>query len=185
MFPICGIAFNFDKKFDIGILYLFTLLISSFMAETNIKENTRADQSILLTILRILLGLILFWKAVVFIQATAQLKSLIQETGIGVFTQNSEVLAFVVSYLGMLCGFFIAVGLFTKPSSIIQIPILIVAVFFVNIKNMDSNIFEFILSIIALLLLILFAIKGSGMLSADEYFRRGAAIDNKSQRAFK
>ena len=39
--------------------------------------------------------------------------------------------------------------------------------------------------LLRLFLLILFAIKGSGMLSAHEYFRRGAAIDKKSGRAFK
>jgi len=55
----------------------------------------------------------------------------------------------------------------------------------VNLKNISYNTFEFILSLIALILLILFAIKGSGTFSADEYFRKGAAIDKKSGRAFK
>jgi putative oxidoreductase len=152
------------------------------MTETTTKRTPRLNW---LTILRIVLGLIIFYKAINFIRNTEVLKSLIKETGIGVFSQNSEVLAFVIAYLSLLCGLFITVGLFTRASSIIQIPILIVAVFFVNIKNMNYNAFEFILSLIALILLILFAIKGSGMLSADEYFRRGAAIDKKSGRAFK
>jgi len=151
------------------------------MAETTIK-STNLNW---LTILRIVLGLIIFYKAITFIRNTEALKSLINETGIGVFSQNSEVLAFIIAYLSLLCGLFITVGLFTRVSSIVQIPILIVAVFFVNIKHMDYNTFEFILSLIALILLILFAVKGSGMLSADEYFRRGAAMDNKSGRAFK
>jgi hypothetical protein len=50
-----------------------------------------------------------------------------------------------------------------------------VAILFVNIKNIDRNVFQLILSLVVFLLLILFAIKGSGTLSADEYFRRGAA----------
>jgi uncharacterized membrane protein YphA (DoxX/SURF4 family) len=58
-----------------------------------------------------------------------------------------------------------------------MIPIVIVAIFFVNIKNIEGNGFELILTIIVLILLFLFAIKGSGPLSADEYFRRGAAFD--------
>ena len=152
------------------------------MTETTTKSTPRLNW---LTILRIVLGLIIFYKAINFIRNTEVLKSLIKETGIGVFSQNSEALAFVIAYLSLLCGLFITVGLFTRASSIIQIPILIVAVFFVNFKNMNYNAFEFILSLIALILLILFAIKGSGMLSADEYFRRGAAIDKKSGRAFK
>jgi uncharacterized membrane protein YphA (DoxX/SURF4 family) len=70
-----------------------------------------------------------------------------------------------------LGGLFIAVGLFTRTSSIVQIPILLIAAFFVNMKTTEKSSFELILSIIVLLLLILFAIKGSGSLSADEYFR--------------
>src|SRR6187551_1675139 len=144
------------------------------MAETTTKSINGLNW---LTILRIVLGLLIFYKAINFIRNTEELKSLIEQTGIGVFSQNSEVLAFVIAYLSLLCGLFITIGLLTRASSIIQIPILIVAAFFVNIKNMNYNTFEFILSLIALILLILFAIKGSGMLSADEYFRRGAAID--------
>ena len=135
-----------------------------------------------LTILRIITGLILFWKAVMFIRNTEVPQQLIERSGIEIFTANSEALAFVVAYLGLLCGFFITVGLFTRVSAIIQIPVLFVAVFFINIKFIDSNLFEFVLSIVALLLLILFAIKGSGILSADEYFRRGAREDELAGR---
>ncbi len=155
------------------------------MTETTITANTRINRLDLFTLLRIALGFIIFWKAINFIRDTATAKLLIERTGIEIFSQNAEVLAFVIAFLGLLGGFFIAVGLFTKVSCIVQIPILIVAVFFVNIKNMNNNVFEFILSIIALLLLILFAVKGSGKLSADEYFRRGAAADEKSQKAFR
>jgi uncharacterized membrane protein YphA (DoxX/SURF4 family) len=134
-----------------------------------------------LTFLRIVLGIILIWKGIVFIQDTAQLKSMIEQTGIGVFSQSSGALATVVSILSLLCGFFITVGLLTRISSIVQIPIVIVAIIFVNMKNIERDGFELILTIIVLLLLILFAIKGSGSLSADEYFRRGAAVDKKTR----
>lgn len=100
---------------------------------------------------------------------------MIEQTGVGVFSQSSGAIASVVSILSLLCGFFITVGLFTRICSIVQIPILIVALIFVNVKNIERNSFELILTIIVLVLLILFAVKGSGSLSADEYFRRGAA----------
>jgi uncharacterized membrane protein YphA (DoxX/SURF4 family) len=66
---------------------------------------------------------------------------------------------------------FIACGLFTRTSSIVQIPILVIAVFFINTRNHGNSTFEWILSIITLILLVFFAIKGSGALSADEFFR--------------
>lgn len=144
---------------------------------TDIPEKQVPGQPTWLTVLRILLGILLTWKGITFIQDTAALESTIQHTGIGVFSGNSRVFALVVCILTLLCGFFITVGLFTRASSIVQIPITIVAVIFVNMKNIESSGVELILSIVALGLLILFSIKGSGRLSADEYFRRGAALD--------
>ncbi|MEO8960377.1 MAG: DoxX family membrane protein [Ginsengibacter sp.] len=141
------------------------------MTESPVTEKTSLKQPAWLTLLRILLGFILFWKGIVFIRDTELLKLLIEHTGIGVFSKNSETLAFIISYLSLLCGLFIATGLFTKTSSIVQIPIIFIAVFFINIKNIGETGFELVLSIITLLLLILFAFKGSGTLSADEYFR--------------
>ena len=140
-------------------------------------------QPIVFTILRIALGLILFWKSFNFIRDTAIAQTLIEHTEVGVFSDNAKALALVITYLGLLCGFFILVGLFTRIAALVQIPVLIVAVFFVNIRTMGENKFEFFLSLITLLLLILFAVKGSGVFSADEYFRRGAAQDRQAKKA--
>lgn len=141
------------------------------MRESPVTEKTNLKQPLWLTILRILLGFILLWKGIVFIRDTELLKLSIERTGIGIFSKNSETLAFIVSYLSLLCGLFIASGFFTKTSSIVQIPILFVAIFFVDMKNIGETGVELALSIITFILLILFAIKGSGALSADEYFR--------------
>lgn len=141
------------------------------MTSTNITGRTKAYHPRWLTLLRIALGLVILWKAIVFIRATAQLEMLIEQTGIGLFSENAKVLSLIVAYLGLLCGLFIACGLFTRASCIIQIPILLVAVFFVNIKNIGTSTFELILSVAALVLLFLFAKKGGGNLSADEFFR--------------
>lgn len=141
------------------------------MQETNITGRTNV-QPAWMTVLRIILGFILLWKGIVFIRDSALLEQLIDRTEIGVFSQNSSILSFIVSYISLLCGLFITVGLFTRISSIIQIPILIIAVFFVNMHGgVSQNSFELIVSILTLLLLILFAVKGSGTLSADEFFR--------------
>jgi len=141
------------------------------MMESPVTEKTSLKQPAWLTIIRIALGLILFWKGIVFIRDTEFLKSLLEHSGIGVFSNNAETLTFIVAYLTLLCGLFILCGLFTRTSCIVQIPILLIAIIFVNSKNIGESTFEFILSIIVFILLILFAIKGSGTLSADEFFR--------------
>jgi len=73
------------------------------------------------------------------------------------------------------------VGFVTRISAIIQVPILFVAVFLVNIRHIGTNSFEFLLSLVTLFLVIMVAYKGSGPFSADEYFRRGAALDKRGE----
>lgn len=158
------------------------------MIESPVTEKTSLHQPRWLTILRIVLGLILFWKGISFIRDTALLESFIQETGVGFFSQNASTLSFIVSYLSLLCGLFILTGFFTRTSSIVQIPILLVAVFFVNFKHIGETNFEIFLSVIVLILLILFAIKGSGILSADEFFRtyyKAGSEDGSTKRLYK
>lgn len=149
------------------------------MFQTTTTNKSSTNKLLWITFFRIALGIILMWKGISFIRDIAELTSMIEQTGVGVFSRISGAIASVVSVLSLLCGFFITVGLFTRWSSIVQIPIVIVAIIFVNIKNIERNSFELILTIIVLVLLILFSIKGSGQLSADEYFRRGAALDKK------
>jgi uncharacterized membrane protein YphA (DoxX/SURF4 family) len=142
------------------------------MSEVNFLEKANENQPRIFTLLRILLGSILIIKGIMFINDTTMLQALIKETGIGVFSNNAKILSFIVPYINLLGGIFIIIGLFTKTCSIINIPIVIVAMFFVNIKNINTGGggFELVVSLVVLVLLILFTIKGSGMLSADEYF---------------
>ena len=125
-----------------------------------------------LTLLRILLGVIILWKGFIFFRNSVLVESLLKNNSFQVIDKNSETIAFIITYINLLGGFFILIGLFTRWMCIIQIPILLGAIFF--IQDMASTSFtntELLLSIAVLVLLILFAFKGSGALSADEYFR--------------
>lgn len=158
------------------------------MIEPPVTEKTSDKQPAWFSLVRFALGMILFWKGIVFIRDSEILKSLIGTTGIGVFSRNTEVISFIVAYLSLLCGLFIACGLFTRTSSIVQIPILVVAVFIVNAHNLGERGFELALSIVTLILLVVFAIKGSGTISADEFFRtyyKAGTEDGNTERFFK
>ena len=140
--------------------------------ESAIEKNNYPKQPKWLTILRIALGFILFWRGISFIHDTSGLEAMVLKTGINMFDNNAQTISFIITYANLLGGFLILVGLFTRWACIIQIPILIGAIVFVNVKaGLSFQNYELILSVIVLLLLILFAIKGSGVLSADEYFR--------------
>ena len=155
----------------------------------NITEPTSSSQPKWLTILRIALGFILFWKGISFIRDSSDLNSMLQRMSIGMVDKNSQWIAFLITYLNLLGGLFITVGLFTKTSSIVQIPILIGAVFFVNTKSgLNQSTSELVLSAIVLILLLIFAVKGSGVLSADEYFRsyyKAGSQDGNTKKLFK
>ena len=158
------------------------------MKEADITEKISAAQPRWLTIIRVLLGLILFAKGITFIQDSSNLQNLLHRISIGAVDKNSERIAFFITYVNLLGGLFIAVGLFTKTSCIVQIPILFGAVFFVNTRqSLNQSNLELIVSGVTLILLLLFAIKGSGILSADEYFRsyyKAGSVEGNTRNLF-
>lgn len=139
---------------------------------TAAQENHPGTQPKWLTILRVILGFIILWKGFTFFKDAVTVENLLKSGGFSLLNDKSAVMAFFITYFNLLGGFFIIVGLFTRWICIIQIPIIIVAIGFVNSRNgVSISNSELILSIIVLILLVVFAIKGSGILSADEYFK--------------
>ena len=125
-----------------------------------------------LTLLRIVLGVILLWKGFIFFQNSVLVESLLKRNTFQMIDNNSETFAFIITYINLLGGFFILIGLFTRWMCLVQIPILLGAIFFVqDMASVSFTNSELLLSIAVLVLLVLFLIKGSGALSADEYFR--------------
>ena len=119
-------------------------------------EKKDATQPKWLTLFRVALGIILFWKGISFIQDSSRLEAMVQSTGINMFGENARTVSFLISYINLLGGFFIAVGLFTRWVSLVQIPILIGAILFVNLKSgMNLSNSELMLSILVLILLVL------------------------------
>ncbi|SES10577.1 DoxX family protein [Pedobacter rhizosphaerae] len=123
--------------------------------------------------LRILLGLIIFGKGVSFISDTTTLQNLITENNVFGFSGMMISMAIhVVAFAHLVGGILITLGLVTRFAVVIQIPILISAVFFVNLTQGFSMLnSELWLSVIVLFLLILFWVVGSGPLSVDESFK--------------
>lgn len=121
---------------------------------------------------RITLGFIILWKGFTFFKDSVTVETMLKSGSLEMLGNNSQVIAFIITYINLLGGFFILVGLFTRWMCLIQIPIIIGAIFFVNSKaGMSLSNTELVLAVIVLILLIVFAIKGSGVLSADEYFK--------------
>lgn len=135
------------------------------------NDNT-VNQPKWLTLFRIALGLIILWKGISFFKDSVAVETLLRNGNIQMLGDNSQTISFIITYLNLLGGFFIAIGLFTRWMCLLQIPIIIGAIVFVNSKiGMSFSNTELLLSMVVLILLIIFSIKGSGIISADEYFR--------------
>lgn len=129
-----------------------------------------------LDFLRIALGLVIFGKGVSFVSDTTLLQNLITQNNVFGFSgMMISVAIHLVAFAHLVGGILITIGLVTRFAVVIQIPILLFAVFFVNsIQHFSAVNSELWLSVVVLLLLILFWIMGSGPFSVDESLKSKA-----------
>jgi len=127
-------------------------------------------QSKWLDYLRIILGLIIFGKGVSFISDTSVLQNMITQNNVFGFSGMLITVAIhVVAFAHLVGGVLITLGLVTRFAVVIQIPILVFAVFFVNLTpGFSGPNSELWFSVMVLFLLIMFWVVGSGPLSVDE-----------------
>jgi putative oxidoreductase len=122
---------------------------------------------------RVLLGVFLFYKGVVFIQNIDVLKAVINEKPF--LTVVSMWLAHYIVFAHLAGGVLITFGLLTRPAILANLPILIGALIFVHTPTGLFSTYDIGLSILVLLLLLFFLVEGSGPVSYDSYMRRHPA----------
>ncbi len=115
-----------------------------------------------LDIIRILLGVFLFYKGIDFLQNLPNVKGeLHSKTSFGEY--SILLLGHYVVFAHIIGGILLTIGLFTRFACLIQIPILLGAIIFVNSGNSAIKPYsELFLSIIVLLLLFYFMVIGNG-----------------------
>ncbi|HEX9511908.1 MAG TPA: DoxX family membrane protein [Puia sp.] len=117
-----------------------------------------------LDIVRILLGVFLCYKGVEFLTNMGTMLSLMTtKMSFGSFT--SVLMSNYISFAHILGGILLILGVLTRFACILQIPILIGALFFINaFPDMYRPFSQLLLTIVVLLLLVLFLIVGNGRL---------------------
>lgn len=127
-------------------------------------------QSKWLALLRMILGLIIFFKGLFFIQNTDAINAMIANSAVSVY---AVFLAHYVALAHLMGGVLIIIGLITRLAILAQIPILLGAIIFVNAQKGFYSIHdsELGLSIIVLVLLLFFLVFGSGKISVDEFMK--------------
>jgi uncharacterized membrane protein YphA (DoxX/SURF4 family) len=89
-----------------------------------------------LDVVRIVLGILIFSKGLSFVSDTEVLQRLFVQNRVYTFSgMLAMALTHVVAFAHLVGGILIAIGLVTRFAVAIQIPILIGAVFFVNISG--------------------------------------------------
>jgi uncharacterized membrane protein YphA (DoxX/SURF4 family) len=122
-----------------------------------------------LDIIRIVLGIFLLLKGLGFMENTANLKYIIEnQPDITLPSGVLVALVYYVTFVHMVGGTLIALGILTRFSAIIQIPVVFGAVFFINILQSPFNT-DLLSSVAALVFLVVFAVIGSGRLSLENY----------------
>lgn len=127
-----------------------------------------------LDIIRIALGIFLLLKGLGFMDNTANLRSIIEnQTDISVSPGILMALVYYVTFVHLVGGTLIALGILTRFSSLMQIPVVFGAVFFVNYLQSPFNT-DLISSIVVLIFLVVFAVLGPGRISLENYLARAS-----------
>ena len=122
-----------------------------------------------LVVIRVALGLCLFVKGIFFLVNTATLEELVKGS---LVANRSDWVVISITWAHLLGGFLIIIGLLTRWAVILQIPILMGAIIFINTQREAFGTFELPFALIVLLLLIFFLVEGGGPLSLDNYFSK-------------
>jgi putative oxidoreductase len=139
---------------------------------TDVERWGNSHRPGFLDILRIALGVFITYKGLHFITNMNELEN--TTAGVNVWFAGAFLAHYVV-FAHILAGPLIAVGLFTRIACLLQLPILIGAVFLVNYpKGLFSvgHHMELEISLIVLIGLIVFMVFGAGKYSIDAKRRR-------------
>jgi uncharacterized membrane protein YphA (DoxX/SURF4 family) len=126
-----------------------------------------------LDVVRMLLGVLILCKGISFIsQTNIQQDWVLQNNAFGFSGLMAMVVIHIVAFVHIVGGALIIMGLVTRFAVVIQIPILLGAIFFVNATHgltfLNSELW---LSILVFMLLVMFWVIGSGPFSVDNYMK--------------
>ena len=136
-----------------------------------------------MSVLRIATGLIIWIKGYLFIVDSSGLIDILKNY----FGTGSAVLAMTIAGLHLITGFFIIAGLLTRVSCAIMLPVIGVALFYVNTHFNGVNVLDIYLSAIVFLLLIFNFVMGSGKFSVYYYMihSRKSRETDEAEHSFK
>jgi putative oxidoreductase len=125
-----------------------------------------------LVVLRVGLGVCLFFKGIFFLANTSTLEELVKGS---LVANRSDWMVIFITWSHLLGGFLIIIGLLTRWAALLNVPILMGAVIFINTQRDSFGNFELPFAFLVLLLLIFFLVEGGGPISLDNFFKKHEA----------
>lgn len=125
-----------------------------------------------LVVLRVVLGVCLFFKGIFFLVNTSTLEELVKGS---LVANRTDWLVILITWSHLLGGFLILIGLMTRWAVVVQIPILMGAIIFINTQRDAFGAFELPFALLVLVLLIFFLVEGGGPISLDNFFSKHQA----------
>lgn len=118
---------------------------------------------------RVLLGICLFIKGIQFISNHVAFEQMLTQMSARISLVG---LSTLIPWIHLLGGTLLIIGLFTRLAALVQIPLVIGAIIFVNSNHgVYAGESDILFPIVILLLLLFFLVEGGGPLSLDHYFQ--------------
>lgn len=142
--------------------------------KNKLADWAHTHPDVFVDLIRIYLGIGLMIKAVHFMNSKNDLMAIIREGGPGVL--GPAFLAHCVILAHLCGGLFLALGMVTRIAALVQIPILVGAIFLVELPRLGAAEFNgnFELAVIVLFLLVMIVLFGPGRFSVDAWLDRKA-----------
>ena len=141
----------------------------------NILEWFDTNHDLAYSLIRIILGVALFVRGLILLSDPAAISELAGENKLYWWYSY-------ITIIHIIAGLLLALGLITRIASLLQIPILVGAVFFIHIRQglvTEGQSLE--LAALVLVLLIIYFLFGSSSLSLDNYLsKRKSTLQNES-----
>lgn len=138
----------------------------------HIREWSATHHPRWLVIIRVAFGLFLFAKGINFMHNSTVIDRLLYGNA-SAAENETHWLPLLITWANLLSGFLLVIGLWTRLVALLQIPILIGAIIFINSRKggfEPGN--ELWMAILSLVLVVFFLVEGSGPLSLDAYFEK-------------
>jgi len=158
------------------VIYLFQIFsVMNSASSSHTLKKLVLSKRLPLLLFRVILGLALFYKGISFIYNAVILEQIFSETD---FLSKISLLQFIIPWAHIIGGFFILIGIYTRTSIIVQLPIVLGAIVVLLNSSKNNSLYsaEMIFAVVILILMIVYLKLGGGFYSWNQLIKKEKEI---------